>query len=144
MHFTMERAGGLNQATKDAIRVFLPKDGNGNVLPPNLKEISPGDWAWGQSSYTPTAELYIGRVELPDGTKGDMRVTAYHGGYHNHGGGFATLFMYDYTGSMNGHRVKFYEWASCQHSYESKNIGRCLNRYTCKTCGHFYDVDSSD
>jgi len=141
MHFTMERAGGVNPATKEAIKAFFVK---GEDLPPNLKEIEAGDWAWGQSSYTPTAELYIGRVVLPDGTKGDMRVTVYCGGYYNHGGGFATLFMYDYTGSQHGHRVRFFEWASCQHRYSSKNIGRCLNRYTCEKCGHSYDVDSSD
>lgn len=141
MHFTMERAGGVNQATKDAIKAFLPKEHA--ALPPNLKEIKSGDWAWGQNSYSPTAELYVGDVNLPDGTRGTMRVTAYHGGYENHGGGFATFFVYGHKPPYD-HAVRFFEWASCEHTRNSQNIGRCLNRYTCSKCGHFYDVDSSD
>ena len=32
----------------------------------------------------------------------------------------------------------------CTHEYESKTIGRCLTRYTCKHCGSYHDIDSSD
>lgn len=139
MHFTLETPG-LTPERKAAIRGFNP-DGN---LPPNLKEISAGNWAWGHESYSPTAELYVGHVKMPDGAKGTMRIDAYHGGYHNHGGGFATLFVYNHGGGDVEHSVRFFEWASCEHTRTQTNIGRCLNRYTCSKCGHFYDVDSSD
>jgi hypothetical protein len=32
----------------------------------------------------------------------------------------------------------------CKHSYESKNLGRCYTGYTCKHCGDYYTIDSSD
>ena len=28
------------------------------------------------------------------------------------------------------------------HKLSVTNIGRCLNRYTCKECGYFYTIDS--
>lgn len=30
------------------------------------------------------------------------------------------------------------------HKLLVKNIGRCLNQYTCETCGYYYKVDSGD
>lgn len=32
----------------------------------------------------------------------------------------------------------------CQHEYASETVGNCLTQYTCRTCGHSYEVDSSD
>ena len=32
----------------------------------------------------------------------------------------------------------------CIHEYVGKNIGRCYNGYTCKHCGDYYTIDSSD
>jgi hypothetical protein len=144
MHFTMEHAGGVNSETKKAIHAFFNLN-NGDIhegpLPPNMKEITPAQWAWGLNSYSPTAELYIGDVKM-DGERWTLYATAYHGGYENHGGGFVRAFHYDWP--EHRQQVKFYRWASCEHVREQKNIGRCLNRYTCSKCGHFYDVDSSD
>ncbi len=35
--------------------------------------------------------------------------------------------------------------AACIHEWDSgKNVGRCLNNYTCKKCGHVRQIDSSD
>lgn len=34
--------------------------------------------------------------------------------------------------------------AKCKHKVERKEIGRCLNEYTCKECGYSYKVDSGD
>ena len=36
------------------------------------------------------------------------------------------------------------EGAGCQHEYASETVGNCLTQYTCRTCGHSYEVDSSD
>lgn len=36
------------------------------------------------------------------------------------------------------------EGKPCKHEYTSRNIGRCLTEYTCKHCGHRYEIDSSD
>jgi RNA polymerase subunit RPABC4/transcription elongation factor Spt4 len=32
----------------------------------------------------------------------------------------------------------------CLHDYESTNIGRCYTGYSCKHCGDYYTIDSSD
>jgi len=32
----------------------------------------------------------------------------------------------------------------CQHSYISRNAGRCYTIYTCEHCSHYYNIDSSD
>ncbi len=31
-----------------------------------------------------------------------------------------------------------------EHEKEKRNIGRCLNQYSCKECGYYYNVDSGD
>jgi transposase-like protein len=30
------------------------------------------------------------------------------------------------------------------HEYSVNNLGRCFNGYTCKHCGDYYTIDSSD
>ena len=32
----------------------------------------------------------------------------------------------------------------CRHEYAGRNAGKCLVTYTCKHCGHSFDIDSSD
>lgn len=32
----------------------------------------------------------------------------------------------------------------CVHEYTGRNVGRCLNEYTCKHCGDRYQIDSGD
>lgn len=32
----------------------------------------------------------------------------------------------------------------CLHSYDGRNVGRCLTQYTCSKCGDRHDIDSSD
>jgi len=32
----------------------------------------------------------------------------------------------------------------CRHEYTSATVGRCLTEYTCKHCGHSYQIDSGD
>ena len=49
-----------------------------------------------------------------------------------------------YYGTATG-MVKLREDGTpCRHEYESKNLGRCYNSYTCKHCGDYHTIDSSD
>jgi len=34
------------------------------------------------------------------------------------------------------------EGVPCTHKYSRRNIGRCLNLYTCEHCGDSYQIDS--
>lgn len=36
------------------------------------------------------------------------------------------------------------ETETCEHEYAQETLGRCYNGYTCKKCGYYYEVDSSD
>ena len=46
----------------------------------------------------------------------------------------------------NGYEnVKFYAGHICQHkNLDVVNLGRCYNGYTCRDCGYYYTIDSSD
>jgi hypothetical protein len=32
----------------------------------------------------------------------------------------------------------------CDHEFTEENVGQCLTLYTCRFCGHSYEIDSSD
>ncbi|AOJ62447.1 hypothetical protein WJ32_08240 [Burkholderia ubonensis] len=58
------------------------------------------------------------------------------------------LFMHDQIGyALIGDywagTVKVFRFG-CKHVMESRRVGNCLHRYTCKTCGYSEVVDSSD
>lgn len=61
---------------------------------------------------------------------------------HSHfiDGGFAVAYFYEYRKE----RVAYYTWRKCVHKFQQKNIGNCLNRYTCLHCHKSFEVDSSD
>lgn len=42
-------------------------------------------------------------------------------------------------------RVHYGTFAFCEHAHvETKNLGRCYNRYDCRDCGLSWTIDSSD
>lgn len=42
-------------------------------------------------------------------------------------------------------RVWFGLFAFCEHkNVTQRNLGRCWNEYTCRNCGHSWEIDSSD
>lgn len=40
-------------------------------------------------------------------------------------------------------KLRYYMFG-CQHDMTITNVGRCLNRHTCKICGYSVEIDSSD
>ena len=44
------------------------------------------------------------------------------------------------TGEVNARA----DGTPCVHEYDSKTIGRCLTRYSCKHCSFSFDIDSGD
>jgi hypothetical protein len=58
------------------------------------------------------------------------------------------FFMHDQLsfaliGEYQSGTVKVFRFG-CKHLMEAKNVGRCLTRNTCKTCGFTEVIDSSD
>lgn len=58
------------------------------------------------------------------------------------------FFMHDTVsyaliGDYWGKTVKVFRFG-CKHDMETKTVGRCLTRYTCKTCSFTEVIDSSD
>ena len=47
-------------------------------------------------------------------------------------------------GRPTGQSVLRDDGTPCTHEYVSRNAGRCLTDYTCKHCGHSYQIDSGD
>ena len=104
---------------------------------PNMKLESEQEfWNW-RSCWGFTVEAYAGSQKI-DGAwctvliffVDTMQLT---------NGGFAVAVERSHAGS-----VKYYSWRACDHSFVSKNIGRCLTSYTCEHCGESYEIDSSD
>jgi hypothetical protein len=54
-------------------------------------------------------------------------------------GGFAVFVDRTYREE----RTFYFEWKACDHTFERKNIGNCLNKYTCTKCGVSHEIDSS-
>lgn len=40
--------------------------------------------------------------------------------------------------------VRYFRVRPCQHDYETKTLGRCWRRLTCRRCGLSFEEDSSD
>ena len=46
--------------------------------------------------------------------------------------------------SMSSWFAVFVSFAVCRHDNTERVIGNCLRSYTCKLCGYYHEVDSSD
>lgn len=72
-------------------------------------------------------------ITLPN-SKGPLTARAFLFG---DGTGYA--LVQDYWGG----KLRYFTFG-CDHDMTITNIGRCLNRHTCKICGYTTDIDSSD
>lgn len=117
----------------------ISSEGYGFKWPlPNLKPSSERDYWFWRSMYSFRAEVSA----LEHQIKGDWAtVLLYYVGHSKHiDGGFAVCVFY----GSDKERVEYYTWSRCDHVFKVRNVGRCLNRYTCEHCGKSYEIDSSD
>ncbi len=114
-------------------------------------------WGW-RSSYSFNGEAWLGQVKTAekavDSPNPEWGTLILYLVDHSSmaGGGFAVVYNYNARNwnaeqDKEGQKsVRYFKWIACdhdEHGWSQKNIGNCLNRYTCKGCGHSYDVDSS-
>jgi hypothetical protein len=125
-------------------KIVKATGGNEWTLPwplPNMKPIKDTEfWSW-RTSYTFSGEVWAGsrRIDI-DGKPTWANLMVYWLGHgHYEGGGFAVAVVRDYQAE----KVLYFDWRACEHTFAQKNIGNCLNRYTCTKCGASHDVDSS-
>lgn len=119
-------------------------------------------WGW-RSSYSFKAEAWLGQIKTADVDPSTADKSYQHPEWgtlllylvdHSsmEGGGFAVVYNYN-AREWNAEQdkegmksVRYFKWIACnhdEHGWERKNTGNCLNRYTCKSCGASYEVDSS-
>lgn len=106
---------------------------------PHAKEITVQDFWAHHTCYSPSLWVWCDYLKI-EGQMFDLTIL-FDGRGRQQDGGFAVLSP---RGDYKSERpVRYYRWSACDHMWRSKNIGNCLNRYTCETCGIAYDVDSS-
>lgn len=124
---------------------------------PNLTPSTEIDFWWHRSTYSFQAEAHILQFRAGDPDPGERfpkwsNALVYLVDHSNlQGGGFVVLFTYnrmDYNHPRKSKNpelpaVEYFTWVNCVHDFKSKNIGNCLNRYTCTKCGVYHDIDSS-
>lgn len=105
---------------------------------PNMKRVEEKDFWNHAASWSWSAEGYGGHFKIGDEW---ATVRIFYAGHSRLiDGGYAVAVFRGYQEE----RVEYYEWRACDHVFASKNVGRCLNRYTCEKCGKSYEIDSSD
>jgi hypothetical protein len=138
---------------------------------PNLEETTVAEFFGWQSSYSFTAQAHLLQFKHEDVDQEDSSDIFKHPRWshawvylvdHGHleGGGYAVLYTYnrradygkkpgecgDALGSKDANApcIQVYTWRQCVHEFTQQNVGRCLNKYTCKKCGANHTIDSSD
>lgn len=108
---------------------------------PNLKPITENDFWWYRYSHGPKAEIWCGRqinrITLDGVTDWRDMFIFWQDRERMKGGGHAVVWCY------NQKTTHYFEWRACDHQFESRNVGNCLTKYTCKHCGTSHEVDSS-
>jgi hypothetical protein len=125
--------------TAEQLAIHQARYGKDHQLPPNFTEITPEEFArsmffthsplfW---EYRQVNAVHVGR------RLGDLRL-AY---FFDHTG---IAFEVAYCAGV-GQRPRYFKFGPCLHTRTTrKNVGNCLNTYTCDDCGYAQTVDSSD
>jgi len=110
--------------------------GGYNDLPPEFKEISEKEFAQSMFfSYSPMKVEFRQARLIKDSEMHLQSMRIYW------------FYNYTYIVIWNDYwagKVHFAKGQLCEHAFECKNLGRCLNKYTCKKCGFTEEIDSSD
>jgi hypothetical protein len=139
------------QMTQAARKAHEDKWGRYNDPPPNFQPCSANEfWHW-HSMYGVYADREFRQFVVPGGPNKWMEsVQLFYGAGDT---GYGLFTTHKYVPSMSGpakvHEVyeytpHFYKFYLCDHEVKHlRNVGDCLNEYTCTKCGWTYEVDSS-
>ena len=131
--------------TKGKSEDFLKKYGADNELPPNFKEISEKEFAQSKFfTYSPECWEYRQITKREDYER-------FKWGEEQRSYVFSLrlAYFYDGTGVALEHdywlgKVRYFSFSLCEHKKKmQRNVGNCLNEYTCEDCGFIETVDSS-
>lgn len=117
----------------------IPRGDNG--VPPNFKEITEAEfarshffiWDYKAKEYRQLRELALTRAGITGTDFMAIRLYLMHDG-----------IGYGIVSDHSAGKLRFFRFAECEHTKESKTIGNCLTLHTCTKCGYKEVIDSSD
>jgi len=116
--------------------------GHGNKYPPNFELISEDEyWAAFDHQFHnfEWTTKYLTQVEPDDFLRGKS-LTLFIRPWEKTGIGFVPRVV----NARGVTPLLFFKFAECVHEYgPARNVGNCLNSYTCMKCGHGETIDSS-
>ncbi|MGD9727376.1 MAG: hypothetical protein AB7L09_21415 [Nitrospira sp.] len=136
----------MNSEKSELAKIFKDKK-HRDVTPddlPNRKAISDNEIWRKLSSFSPKEWTWGGTTEW-NGEYGTLLIL-YAPAMSHAGGGYAIWSPYssrDCSRKPDSFKAQYFSWIQCMHDWKSKNIGNCLNQYTCEKCGTAFEVDSS-
>jgi hypothetical protein len=119
------------QKNEYPVLIYVKKLGTCNEIPEPLEYITTKEYFNNINTY---ATEYEDSKQIFEEGKGHIKDL--HIQYkHDYGWG--------YEKDYRNNKIRFFR-VGCKHDYDVKNIGKCLNEYTCKKCGFKQEIDSSD
>jgi len=135
----------MNQLPKD-VESFHKEYGSDHTLPPNFEEITEAEFSQSKFFvYTPNFCEYRQITK-----KEDYERFTWGESKRSYSFSLRLFYFYDGTGVAMAHdywakKVRYFKFAKCHHKNKSqRNVGNCLNEYTCGDCGFKETIDSSD
>jgi len=124
---------------------FLAKYGKDHELPPNFREITEKEFA--QSKFFVYFPEFWEYRQITK--KEDFEKFKWGNEQRSHVFSLRMAYFFDGTGVALEHdywagKVRYFAFAVCEHNERTqRNVGNCLNEYTCAACGYVETIDSS-
>ena len=125
--------------------IDFKKYGDSNSLPPNFREISEEEFAQSKFFVYSPEKWEWRQITKPE----DIAKFKWGEEQRSYVFDIRMAYFYDGTGVALEHdywlgKVRYFAFSVCDHKERTqRNVGNCLNEYTCTSCGFKETVDSS-